>query len=126
MSAPTEVFTTSNVFLDVLVKAGIRKAFVNLGSDHPALLEAFASRKKYGLPSLDIVTCPNEVRPCSYESTMMGRADPLSALADGRPLGRAGLRPGLRSPGRRHRARGLRDSGASLPLGQHPLERTKS
>lgn len=62
MSAPQEVFTTSNVFLDVLVKAGIRKAFVNLGSDHPALLEAFASRKKYGLPSLDIVTCPNEVR----------------------------------------------------------------
>ncbi|GAA5942311.1 hypothetical protein JCM3775_003219 [Rhodotorula graminis] len=61
MSAPTEVFTTSNVFLDVLVKAGIRKAFVNLGSDHPALLEAFASRKKYGLPSLDIVTCPNEM-----------------------------------------------------------------
>lgn len=61
-SSPVEVFTTSNVFLDVLVKAGIKKAFVNLGSDHPALLEAFASRRKYGLESLDIVTCPNEVR----------------------------------------------------------------
>ncbi|BGP51869.1 hypothetical protein JCM10450v2_007829 [Rhodotorula kratochvilovae] len=60
-TAPVEVHTTSNVFLDVLVKAGIRKAFVNLGSDHPALLEAFASRKKYNLPSLDIVTCPNEM-----------------------------------------------------------------
>ncbi|GAA6005792.1 uncharacterized protein JCM10292_004638 [Rhodotorula paludigena] len=60
-SSPVEVFTTSNVFLDVLVKAGIKKAFVNLGSDHPALLEAFASRRKYGLESLDIVTCPNEM-----------------------------------------------------------------
>ncbi|GAA5869324.1 hypothetical protein JCM1840_005440 [Sporobolomyces johnsonii] len=61
MAAPKEVFTTSNVFLDVLVKAGITHAFVNLGSDHPSLLEAFISRAKHGLPSLEIVTCPNEM-----------------------------------------------------------------
>ncbi|GAA6059888.1 hypothetical protein JCM10212_005271 [Sporobolomyces blumeae] len=60
-SEPTEVFTTSNVFLDVLVKAGITHAFVNLGSDHPALLEAFISRQKYQLPTLKIITCPNEM-----------------------------------------------------------------
>lgn len=29
------VFTTSNVFIETLVKAGITHAFVNLGSDHP-------------------------------------------------------------------------------------------
>ena len=61
-SKPVEVFTTSNILLQALVDAGIKRAFVNLGSDHPALLEAFASRKKYGLESLEIVTCPNEVR----------------------------------------------------------------
>lgn len=60
---PVEVFTTSNVLLQTLVDAGIKRAFVNLGSDHPALLEAFASRKKHGLESLEIVTCPNEVPP---------------------------------------------------------------
>lgn len=31
------------------------------GSDHPALLEAFARRKKEGLKSLQIITCPNEM-----------------------------------------------------------------
>ncbi|GAA5972221.1 hypothetical protein JCM21900_006225 [Sporobolomyces salmonicolor] len=61
MAAPKEVFTTSNVFLDVLVKAGITHAFVNLGSDHPSLLEALTSRAKHGLPSMEIVTCPNEM-----------------------------------------------------------------
>ncbi|KWU45622.1 Thiamin diphosphate-binding protein [Rhodotorula sp. JG-1b] len=60
-SKPVEVFTTSNILLQALVDAGIKRAFVNLGSDHPALLEAFASRKKYGLESLEIVTCPNEM-----------------------------------------------------------------
>ncbi|GAA5897851.1 hypothetical protein JCM6882_005095 [Rhodosporidiobolus microsporus] len=60
-SAPKEVFTTSNVLLDAMVSAGITHAFSNLGSDHPALLEAFAHRKKYNLPSLKIVTSPNEM-----------------------------------------------------------------
>lgn len=29
------VYTTSNVFIQTLVEAGITHAFVNLGSDHP-------------------------------------------------------------------------------------------
>lgn len=45
----------------MLVDAGITHAFVNLGSDHPSLLEAFIQRNKDGLKSLKIVTCPNEV-----------------------------------------------------------------
>ncbi|BGP20257.1 hypothetical protein JCM10213_003066 [Rhodosporidiobolus nylandii] len=60
-TTPKEVYTTSNVLLDVVVNAGITHAFVNLGSDHPALLEAFAHRKKYGLPSLEVITSPNEM-----------------------------------------------------------------
>ncbi|KAM0752678.1 thiamine diphosphate-binding protein [Meredithblackwellia eburnea MCA 4105] len=55
------VFTTSHVFLKVLAEAGITHAFVNLGSDHPALLEAFAQRIQDGEKGLEIVTCPNEM-----------------------------------------------------------------
>lgn len=79
-----EIFTTSNVMLDVLVQAGITHCcmpsscalsaentfsltyitstpVVNLGSDHPSLLEAFIKRAKDGAPSLKIVTSPNEM-----------------------------------------------------------------
>lgn len=55
------VFTTSNVFLKVLVDAGITYAFVNLGSDHPSLLEAFIQRNQEGLKTLRVITCPNEM-----------------------------------------------------------------
>jgi len=93
-NSPTEVFTTSNVFLDVLVKAGITHAFVkyvptlsfphhqepnpfsySLGSDHPALLEAFISRQKYKLPTLKIITCPNEVREMIPAVSLFRSAD---------------------------------------------------
>ena len=93
-NSPTEVFTTSNVFLDVLVKAGITHAFVkyvptlsfphhqgpnpfsySLGSDHPALLEAFISRQKYKLPTLKIITCPNEVRETISKVSLLSSAD---------------------------------------------------
>lgn len=61
------VYTTSNVFLETLIAAGITHAFVNLGSDHPALLEAIAERASADSSSdaakkdLKIVTCPNEM-----------------------------------------------------------------
>jgi len=94
-NAPTEVFTTSNVFLDVLVKTGITHAFVkyvyliaispckvaklpsfdSLGSDHPALLEASISRQKYKLPTLKIITCPNEVRELISKVSLLSSAD---------------------------------------------------
>lgn len=102
-SSPVEVFTTSNVLLDALVEAGIKRAFVNLGSDHPALLEAFAHRKKYGLDSLEIVTCPNEVSPApeplslesarSNKSHSCTRLDPQCRVDDD---ARVGQRKGTR------------------------------
>lgn len=60
------VYTTSNVFLETLILAGITHAFVNLGSDHPALLEAIAERAssdngKDDEGDLKIITCPNEM-----------------------------------------------------------------
>ncbi|GAA5870700.1 hypothetical protein JCM8547_005033 [Rhodosporidiobolus lusitaniae] len=60
-STPTEVYTTSDIMLQTLVDAGITHAYSNLGSDHPALLEAFARRAKYNMKSLKIITSPNEM-----------------------------------------------------------------
>lgn len=65
------VYTTSNVFLETLIIAGITHCFVNLGSDHPALLEAIAERRQrrgnndagtaQDGDDLEIITCPNEM-----------------------------------------------------------------
>lgn len=75
------LFTASNILLQTMVDAGITHCFVNLGSDHPSLLEAFIQREKDGKKSPKIVTSPNEVsseRPtphCSSASAQLG-ADP--------------------------------------------------
>ena len=43
-------------------KAGITHIFVNLGSDHPSIMEAMAKGKKeLGDKFPRIITCPNEV-----------------------------------------------------------------
>ncbi|KAK4057533.1 hypothetical protein OIO90_001602 [Microbotryomycetes sp. JL221] len=95
-SMPNEVFTTSNVFLDVLVKAGITHAFVNLGSDHPALLEAFIKRNKDGLKSLKIVTCPNEALAGAVHNVSTCRT-PVLIYAGASPFSDSGELPGSRN-----------------------------
>ncbi|KAH7913373.1 thiamine pyrophosphate enzyme, N-terminal TPP binding domain-containing protein [Hygrophoropsis aurantiaca] len=56
------MYTTSSLFLRTLVEVGITHAFVNWGSDHPALLEDLErQRVEKGETSLKIVTCPNEM-----------------------------------------------------------------
>ncbi|KAI5121475.1 hypothetical protein M0805_003931 [Coniferiporia weirii] len=56
------MYTTSSVFLNTLLQAGITHAFVNWGSDHPALLEELErQRVTGGKTDLKIVTCPNEM-----------------------------------------------------------------
>lgn len=63
-SLPSSTYTGSSVFLRTLARAGITHAFVNWGSDHPALLEDLARQR---VESEDeetqpkIVTCPNEM-----------------------------------------------------------------
>ncbi|KAG6811241.1 hypothetical protein H0H92_008411 [Tricholoma furcatifolium] len=57
------MYTTSSVFLQSLANAGITHAFVNWGSDHPALLEDLERQRTEGHGKTDpeIVTCPNEM-----------------------------------------------------------------
>ncbi|KAI5479100.1 acetolactate synthase [Pseudohyphozyma bogoriensis] len=56
------VFTASDVLLKTLIEAGITHAFVNLGSDHPSLLEAFIHLRDAGETRLEFITSPNELR----------------------------------------------------------------
>ncbi|THU98889.1 thiamine diphosphate-binding protein [Dendrothele bispora CBS 962.96] len=59
------VYTTSSLFLKSLAAAGITHAFVNWGSDHPALLEDLQRQRvesEYGGETTPrIVICPNEM-----------------------------------------------------------------
>ena len=48
----------------ITLQAGVTHCFVNLGSDHPSILEAIVkgqTEKRDQFPR--IITCPNEVRP---------------------------------------------------------------
>jgi acetolactate synthase-1/2/3 large subunit len=53
-------YTASEALLDALVAADVTHLFVNLGSDHPALMEAMSKRSKEGTEKLKIITAPNE------------------------------------------------------------------
>lgn len=60
---PPGMYTTSFAFFEALWEAGITHVFVNLGSDHPSIIEAMVKgqrEKKGNFPR--IITCPNEVR----------------------------------------------------------------
>lgn len=59
------MYTTSFAFFESLGEAGISHVFVNLGSDHPSIIEAMVKgqrEKSANFPR--IITCPNEV--CSF------------------------------------------------------------
>ncbi|KJA15640.1 hypothetical protein HYPSUDRAFT_148795 [Hypholoma sublateritium FD-334 SS-4] len=63
MSA-SSTYTTSTLFLRTLSRAGITHAFVNWGSDHPALLEELERQRiesATGNTTPTVVTCPNEM-----------------------------------------------------------------
>lgn len=57
------VYTASFAFFEALWEAGVTHVFVNLGSDHPSILEAMArgqkEKKEDEFPQ--IITCPNEM-----------------------------------------------------------------
>ncbi len=56
-------YTTSTALLEALAEAGVSYIFANLGSDHPALIEAFAVARAEGredeFPRL--IVCPHEM-----------------------------------------------------------------
>ncbi|KDN64888.1 putative thiamine pyrophosphate enzyme [Colletotrichum sublineola] len=61
-SKSTEMYTASFAFFEALWDAGVSHCFVNLGSDHPSIIEAMVKglrEKKGSFPR--IITCPNEM-----------------------------------------------------------------
>jgi len=54
-------YTASMLFLDALTAAGVSCVFANFGSDHPALVEAFAEAEATGRDVPKLFTCPNEM-----------------------------------------------------------------
>ena len=56
------MYTASSAFFEGLWEAGVTHCFVNLGSDHPSIIEAMvkgARERKGNFPKM--ITCPNEV-----------------------------------------------------------------
>jgi acetolactate synthase-1/2/3 large subunit len=54
-------YTASTAILEALVSAGVTHLFVNLGSDHPAIIEAISKRQLDGVTDLQFITAPNEM-----------------------------------------------------------------
>ena len=55
------MYTASTAFLEALATAGVDYIFANLGSDHPALIEAMAESRISGRSVPTLITCPNEM-----------------------------------------------------------------
>jgi len=55
------MYTAARAFLEALQSAGVRYIFANLGSDHPAFIEALADAKAECRPLPRLITCPNEM-----------------------------------------------------------------
>ncbi|OJJ01906.1 hypothetical protein ASPVEDRAFT_887386 [Aspergillus versicolor CBS 583.65] len=58
----TKMYTASYAFFEALWELGVRNCFVNLGSDHPSIMEAMAKGLKEKPDEFPrIYTCPNEM-----------------------------------------------------------------
>lgn len=70
-------YSASMLFLDTLEQAGVSCVFANFGSDHPAMVEAFAEAAATGRKVPRLFTCPNEMvaLSCAHGfAQMTGRA----------------------------------------------------
>ncbi|KAJ5218755.1 Thiamine pyrophosphate enzyme C-terminal TPP-binding [Penicillium cinerascens] len=57
-----ELTSAAEAFFEALAEAGVTHCFVNLGSDHPAMLEAMVKAKQGKLDKFpNIITCPSEL-----------------------------------------------------------------
>ncbi|KAL8799992.1 MAG: hypothetical protein Q9200_007386, partial [Gallowayella weberi] len=55
-------YTASTAFFEALWDAGVTHCFVNLGSDHPSILDAIGQNHKEPKGRFPrIITCPHEV-----------------------------------------------------------------
>jgi len=57
--------TAARELLAISARAGIRYMFTNLGSDHPAFIEAFADMRERGEAMPEVVVCPHEMTALS-------------------------------------------------------------
>jgi len=55
------MYTGASAMIEALVDAGVSYLFVNLGSDHPGIVEAIAQARATGKPAPKVITCPNEM-----------------------------------------------------------------
>lgn len=55
------MYTTGIALLDALTEANVSYIFANLGSDHPAVIEAIAEAHAAGRKIPQVITCPNEM-----------------------------------------------------------------
>ncbi|CAN8097629.1 unnamed protein product [Discula destructiva] len=56
------MYTTSFAFFEALWEAGVTHVFVNLGSDHPSIIEAMVKGQREAKGNFPrIITCPNEM-----------------------------------------------------------------
>jgi acetolactate synthase-1/2/3 large subunit len=86
-------YTASEAMLEALVDADVTHLFVNLGSDHPAILEAMSKRKREGKEKLQIVTAPNEfvgLNACQGFFQASGKMQAILVHVDAGTLAMAG------------------------------------
>jgi thiamine pyrophosphate-dependent acetolactate synthase large subunit-like protein len=68
------MYTSSFAFFEAIWEAGITHCFVNLGSDHPSIIEAMVKgQREKGKEFPRIITCPNEVQ-CTFFHPLPVRA----------------------------------------------------
>lgn len=56
------MYSTSSAFFEAIWDAGVTHCFVNLGSDHPGMIEAMVKGQRENQGKFPrIITCPSEV-----------------------------------------------------------------
>jgi len=65
MDREPDLHSAAYTLLEFSARAGIEYLFSNLGSDHPAFIEAFAVMQQQGKPMPKIVVCPHEMTALS-------------------------------------------------------------
>lgn len=87
-------YTTATAMLEALEAAGVTELYVNLGSDHPAIIEAMSKRQAEGKSGgLRFITAPNEfVGLCAAQSYFQttGRMQAVLVHVDAGTLAMAG------------------------------------
>lgn len=62
MGSIVNTHTAADAFFEAIAQAGITHCFVNLGSDHPGMIEAMVKGQRQSPGKFPrIITCPHEV-----------------------------------------------------------------